>query len=431
MKKLLAYMLVLCVLISMIGCGQNTGNTVEKEEAQVEETAETTEENSNVEEILDEVLEDVEDAEVEEVEVTEDIQEAEEVENEEFVADRAHAFELLSNIKAGWNLGNTFDAWGAGNSVSAETHWGNPQVTKEMIDAVCEQGFNSIRIPITYAEHVSAAPDYIIDQAWLDRIKEVVDYAIANDMYVIIDTHHETDKWLVINSGKDDEMKAELAAIWTQVSEVFKDYDEKLIFEGMNEPRSKGSEKEWQGGTEEERVLVNELNKVFVDTVRATGGNNENRLLVICPYGNSTSMKAIRELEIPDDNNIAVAIHMYTPYVFTYVPNGQTSVEVWNGTLKPDIVNTVKMLNDTFIKNDVPVIITEYGAENKGNEAEIVKWLTDYIEAMNKYDIKCYWWDNGYLGGNNNEKFAIFDRETLTWVMPDVANTLIDLTKGE
>ena len=92
-----------------------------------------------------------------------------------------------------------------------------------MIDAIKEQGFNSIRIPITYAEHVGEAPDYIIDQAWLDRVKEVVDYAVADDMYIIIDTHHETDKWLVLNSGNDDAMKAELAAIWTQVAETFKD----------------------------------------------------------------------------------------------------------------------------------------------------------------------------------------------------------------
>lgn len=427
MKKLLSILLVSCLCLSIVGCGQNVDNSA-KEEVVAEEVTDSTEDAVS-DEIVEEVLEDVENAEVEEVEIVEEAKEEEPA--EEFVSDRSEVFCLLSNITAGWNLGNTFDAWGAGNSVSAETYWGNPQVTKEMIDAIKEQGFNSIRIPITYAEHVGEAPDYIIDQAWLDRVKEVVDYAVADDMYIIIDTHHETDKWLVLNSGNDDAMKAELAAIWTQVAETFKDYDEKLIFEGMNEPRSKGSEKEWQGGTEEERVLVNEMNQIFVDTVRATGGNNESRVLVICPYGNSTNMKALKELAIPDDNNIAVAIHMYTPYVFTYVPNGQTSVEVWNGTLKPDIVNTVKMLNDYFIKKDVPVIITEYGAENKGNEEEIVKWLTDYIEAMNKYDIKCYWWDNGYLGGNNNEKFAIFDRETLTWVMPKVADTLIDLTKGE
>ena len=427
MKKLLSILLVSCLCLSIVGCGKNVDNSA-KEEVVAEEVTDSTEDAVS-DEIVEEVLEDVENAEVEEVEIVEEAKEEEPA--EEFVSDRSEVFCLLSNITAGWNLGNTFDAWGAGNSVSAETYWGNPQVTKEMIDAIKEQGFNSIRIPITYAEHVGEAPDYIIDQAWLDRVKEVVDYAVADDMYIIIDTHHETDKWLVLDSGNDDAMKAELAAIWTQVAETFKDYDEKLIFEGMNEPRSKGSEKEWQGGTEEERVLVNEMNQIFVDTVRATGGNNESRVLVICPYGNSTNMKALKELAIPEDNNIAVAIHMYTPYVFTYVPNGQTSVEVWNGTLKPDIVNTVKMLNDYFIKKDVPVIITEYGAENKGNEEEIVKWLTDYIEAMNKYDIKCYWWDNGYLGGNNNEKFAIFDRETLTWVMPKVADTLIDLTKGE
>lgn len=353
-------------------------------------------------------------------------EEAEEELEAEFTADRKRVFDLLSNINVGWNLGNTLDAWGAGNTVDSETYWANVKTTQEIIDTVKNQGFNAIRIPVTYGEHLGSAPDYKIDPAWLDRIQEIVDYAVNDDMYIIIDTHHETNQWLVTDPANSEALNQELSAIWLQVAERFKDYDEKLIFEGMNEPRTVGSAQEWNGGTPEERVLINEMNKSFVDTVRSTGGNNETRVLIICPYGNNCGMKAIRELEIPNDNNIAVAVHMYTPYVFTYVPNGQKSLETWDGSKKAEIVNTIKLLDETFIQNDVPVIVTEFGAENKGHDEEVVKWLDDYLGFMNKYGIKCFWWDNGFFG-EGNENFAILERPTLTFRRKEVADELVKL----
>ncbi len=339
---------------------------------------------------------------------------------------RQAVFELLAGMNVGWNLGNTLDATGAGNSLSAETAWGNPKTTKEMIDTVAAEGFNTIRIPVTWAEHVGSAPDYTVDSAWMDRVEEVVDYCLDNDMYVILDTHHEPNYWLNPTADGLEEVKEELSAIWTQIAQRFASYDNRLLFEGMNEPRVRGSENEWNGGTEEEREAVNELNQVFIDAVRAVGGENEDRCLIICTYGNNAGYNAVKDLKIPEDDNIAVALHMYTPYLFTFEAEGGT--DTWDGSGKAEIVETLKQVDKYLLKKDVPVIITEFGAMNKGNSGEIIKWIADYMSAMDQYGIKCVWWDNGNYS-SQGEKFALLDRRNLTWYDKKIADALIENAK--
>lgn len=344
------------------------------------------------------------------------------------------AKDVLAEMNVGWNLGNTFDAWGAPNPADDEIYWQNPRTTKEMIDAVRLQGFNTIRIPVTWSEHIGAGPDYVINSEWLERVAEVVDYAYEEGMFVILDTHHEPDFWLIPRNDGLDETEAELAAIWEQLSVRFAEYDYHLLFEGMNEPRVKGTPAEWSGGTEEEREAVNRLNKVFVDTVRATGGENATRCLIICPYGNSVTTKSITELDVPKDKYIMVSAHMYTPYVFTYEPDSG-NVNEWNGTLKKDIKWAADLLNNNLIKNKVPVIVTEFGAVNKTyinadgietqNTQEVIKWLADYMEIMNEYGIKCVWWDNGNYS-EPGEKFGIFDRKNCTWYSQEIADALVE-----
>lgn len=430
MKKKFVMMvtsLTVCAFL-LVGCA---GKTPEGEAPEGETVEEAVEEV--IEEAVEEVAEEV--TEEEESEAAEETEEATEEPKEEFVADRSEVFAMFADMSSGWNLGNSLDAHGAGNSNSAETNWGNPKTTKEMIDAVVDKGFNVIRIPITWGEHVSAAPEYAINPDWMDRVEEVVNYAMDRDVYVIIDTHHEENYWMSTETdpAHADAVKAELVAIWEQVSERFKDYNEKLIFEGMNEPRLVGSAAEWNGGTPEERVLINEWNQAFVDTVRASGGNNETRCLIICPYGTSANMKAIKELEIPEDNHIAVAVHMYTPYEFTYIQeNKGADVSVWDGSAKATIANSVKYLKQTLIDKEVPVIITEYGAQNKDNREDINNWVTDYLGYMTKAGIPCIWWDNGTYN-TAGEKFAIFNRHDCTWYAESTADTIIKVTseKGE
>ncbi len=333
--------------------------------------------------------------------------------------------ELVAEMTTGWNLGNTFDSWG-GSGLDDETLWGNPLTTKEMIDSIKDKGFNSIRIPITWYDHMGEAPDYAVDSKWMQRVEEVVNYALDDDMYVIINSHHE-EEWRIPDKAHIDSVDKQHRALWLQIAEHFKDYGDHLIFEGVNEPRVKGGENEWNGGTAEVRECVNILNKSFLEVVRSTGGNNKTRLALITTVADSPVQEAINDLEIPDDKHVAVTIHAYTPYDFTFVSDN--SIDTWDGSRKQDIDYMFSCLKKTFIDKDIPVLMTEYGAVNKnGNEDEVCKWVTYYLSQAKELNIPCFWWDNGQFT-SGNEFFGIFNRNDLTWVRDNVATTITSLYK--
>ena len=146
--------------------------------------------------------------------------------------------ELVADMKLGWNLGNTLDATG-GIALESERAWGNPTTTQEMIDEVLAQGFNVIRIPVTWEGHFGDGPDYKVHEIWMNRVQEVVDYAYNKGAYVILDIHHE--EWHFPSEENKEAASEILTALWTQIAERFKDYDEHLIFDGLNEPRKKGT----------------------------------------------------------------------------------------------------------------------------------------------------------------------------------------------
>ena len=419
MKKLnVLFRVVLCMTLlagTLSACGKEQDNPTVPVDTQTVES--TTEENKESE------------ISVEESQTTQEPKETQTPEATpapEYI-DRSAAKAILDKMTTGWNLGNTLDAHGAGNSLSAETYWGNPKTTHEMIDAIAAQGFDSIRIPVTWAEHMGSAPDYIVDEAWMKRVEEVVNYALDNEMHVIINTHHEPSFWLTPSPEQADNVLPRFEALWKQIAEHFRDYDERLVFEGMNEVRTIGSEKEWSGGTEEERKVVDRLNAAFVKTVRATGGNNETRLLIISPYGNSAENDALRYMEIPDDPCIAVALHLYTPYHFTY-KNDYMNLTKWDGSRAKDLENILTRANIHFMKKGIPVIITEYGCENKDNPEEVQKWLEHYLKLTEEYNLKCFWWDNN-IYNTSGEKFGIFDRRNLKWYDQALADKIIELTK--
>ena len=226
------------------------------------------------------------------------------------------ATELVAEMKTGWNLGNSLDSTSA-EGLEAETSWNNPVTTKEMIDAVAAGGFDLIRIPVTWGGHMGEGPDYTVDEEWMDRVQEVVNYAVDNDMYVILDAHHEED-WCIPDYEHVDASSEQLYALWVQIAERFKDYGDKLVFNGLNENRIIGSATEWTGGTEETRRCLDTYNQTFIDAVRSTGGNNETRLLLITTVAASSDSQVINDVAIPDDENIGFSIHAYTPYSFTY-----------------------------------------------------------------------------------------------------------------
>ena len=249
----------------------------------------------------------------------------------------SEAAKLIANMTIGWNLGNTLDSKG-----KLETAWGNPMTTQEMIDTVAEAGFNTVRLPVSWCWRTDS--EFTVDETWLARVKEIVDYCYKNEMYVILNTHHET-TWMVPTLDKIDETEKKFVYLWQQIAEYFKDYDEHLVFEGMNEPRVVGSSTEWSGGTTEGRQLINRLNNAFVNTVRATGGNNETRVLLITGYGANCSRIAMNAIKVPNDPYVGVSIHAYTPYHFTFHTGDAYDVKVWDGSRNGEIDTVFKDIN--------------------------------------------------------------------------------------
>ncbi|MDE7281547.1 MAG: glycoside hydrolase family 5 protein [Ruminiclostridium sp.] len=337
------------------------------------------------------------------------------------------AKELVAEMKTGWNLGNSLDSIGKN-----ELAWGNPKTTKEMIDAVRAQGFDILRIPVTWGQHSGGAPDYTVDPEFMARVKEVVNYGIANGMFVILDTHHEPDSWLKPQSESMGEVVPQFTALWQQISKEFADYGDHLVFEGINEARIKGSRNEWTGGTKDQRDCVNQLNKIFVDTVRESGGNNAKRLLLVATYAHSVTDKAFDGVVAEYDQYTCVALHAYTPYSFTYHSGESYETYKWDGREKGSIDGVFKLIKDKLTSKGIPVIITEYGAVRKtledgsDNTKEVTAWLNDYLGAAKEQGIPCVWWDNNYYN-SGNELFGIFDRKNCKWYTQEVADAIINM----
>lgn len=334
------------------------------------------------------------------------------------------AEEAASNMLIGWNLGNTLDSNGSWISSSAtatqyETAWGNPVTTQDMINSVKAQGFNAIRIPVTYAQHIDANGN--IDEEWLDRVQEVVDYCMEAGLYCIINVHHDTGAgdyaWIEANTSVYSSTVTKYKNLWTQIATRFQDYDEKLLFEGYNEMLD--SSDTWNNPLSSSGyTAVNSYAQAFVDAVRATGGNNATRNLVVNTYAAANNQAALNNLTIPTDtveNHIIMEVHVYDPWGFTS-PNATwtTMSDTWDSTFEAEVDAIMARLAAAASAKGVPVIIGEFGAENKDNDEERGKYAAYFVSAAQQYNITCFWWDNGVLSGDG-ETYGIFDRSTLTW----------------
>ncbi len=345
---------------------------------------------------------------------------SEEVKDSEVLTAPVDSVQLCKDITIGWNLGNTLDATGSG--INSETSWGNPKATKELILAVKDAGFDAVRIPTTWFNHVDS--NFNVDSAWFDRVQEVVDYAYDEGMYVILNVHHEN--WNDPYQDTLKDVKKKIKKLWTQIAERFEDYGERLIFEGMNEPRWKNTNYEWNGGNSEGRSVVNEYNKCFVETVRATGGNNRYRALMIPTYAASSS--ALEGFTVPDDKSLIVSIHAYSPYNFAMNENGTTKFDENSS----DSTRELKWLSDTlydrFISKGVGAIIGECGTVNKNNLSDRLNWAKYFPKVFGDNGIPVFLWDNNAYG-YGNEIFGMIHRDTLKWEYPTYIKALVKAAK--
>lgn len=354
--------------------------------------------------------------------------------------------EIVLDMGAGWNLGNQME--GNYNGTPGETAWCNTKVTAALMQAVADAGFKTVRIPCSYLSYIGSAPDYTINEAWLTRIGEVVDYAIDAGLYVIINVHGDgyhtiTGGWLLIDDDDQDTVRAKYKKLWEQIATKFKDYDEHLIFESMNEV----FDGTYSNPPAESYDNLNTLNQIFVDTVRQTGGNNAKRWLLV-PGWNTNIDYTVGNygFEIPTDNyrdssisgnRIMISVHYYDPWEFALredtivtqwgsIATDSSKVASWGG--ESYMKNQIKKLYSTFTSKGYPVIIGEYGTINKDNEkyrAHYAKMLCTYAK---QYGCVPVLWDNAWNGNGStavNYGMAVIDRATGKVSHPDIVNAIM------
>lgn len=336
---------------------------------------------------------------------------------------KSEGIRFVSNMGVGWNLGNTLDSHGKdrmdADPAVYETYWGNPVTTKGHIEDIKAAGFKTIRIPVTWYDHMDENGN--IDKEWLARVSQVVDMVLQEDMYAIIDLHHED--WLVPTYENSENATFLLAAVWTQIADNFKDYDQRLLFEGFNEVRLIGTDDEWNAGTTEARKIVNLYNQVFVETVRNTGGLNKNRYLMVAPYCHSAEREALEEFVIPEDNHLIVSIHEYVPYKFTMKEDGNSDWNPNNVQDTEEIDEVMSNLSEFFTSRNIPVIISEFAAADRGNTQARTAWAQYYVNSAKDKDIMCIWWDEGSKKGET-KRFQLYDRRERKWIFPEIVKVL-------
>lgn len=328
--------------------------------------------------------------------------------------------QLAQALSPGINLGNTLEA------LPTETAWGNPPTTRKIMDAYKAAGFNSVRMPVAWFAHADARDR--VDPAWMARVRQVVDHALAAGLYVMINTHWDKG-WLNHPTyDKQAALNARLAGLWTQIAHAFRDYDERLLFAGTNEV---GMESLFTPPTDEYAAVQNSFNQTFVSTVRASGGNNARRHLIVQAY-NTNIDAALKHAVLPRDtvaDRLMMEVHYYDPYDFAL--NDKSRIWQWGAIAEdPAVTQTwadetwveqkFSAMRERFVDRGVPVIVGEYGAYPKrgfpGMKPYVLYWIRHVTGSMRKHGLVPVWWDTG----------GLFDRRTGAQKDPETIRAIVE-----
>lgn len=301
-----------------------------------------------------------------------------------------------------------------------ETLWGNPVTTPEMIQTVRDRGFNMIRVQVSWLNHMDEEGN--IDELWLERVAEVVDYCMDAGVYCLLNTTGAG--WLTAERDTFEEQSAVYQRLWEQIATRFADYGELLLFESCNEVLT--ADGIWWNPPVEAYAVMNDLYQIFVDTVRASGGFNETRNLVLNPYAATFDYNMNSHFELPTDtveNHLIAQVHCYTPNNFTMNETNlghANFVDEWGTDAeKAELDELMKKVKTRFIDElGIPVIIGEFGVVKRISEAERVEYIDFYAKIAEKYGIKLVIFDDG-------GDFAVFDRNSLTWPYEDLISALL------
>lgn len=343
------------------------------------------------------------------------------------------AYKMIMDINAGFNVGNAFDATDCTleNELDYESVWCGSRTNPELIDSLKNEGYNLVRIPVSWHDHVDE--NYRISEVWLSRVTEVVDYCLEKDMYVIIDVHHDIyPGYFYPDSAHRNDVLAFTETVWQQLAEHFKDRSEKLMFECINEPRLKGTDNEWWFPYETDVILdsydvIMEAEQAFVDTVRETGGNNEDRYLLIGSYCNTYYSSLSDNYSLPMDsveNKLVVSVHLYAPFDFTANENAGG---VFDDKCKKENEDAFTALYDGFVSRGIPVMITEYGCIDKNNPDDRLAYFKYMRELSEIYSIPLAVWDNNVVNETDSPRassYGYIDRATGRVVFRDLVDAM-------
>lgn len=351
------------------------------------------------------------------------------------------AIRFVRNMKVGINLGNTFDAVsGQGlfpNEMTLESLWCGTYTTRAMITKLHQAGFQTLRLPVSWRNHVTD-DRFTISESWLTRVQEVVDWALDEGMYVILNTHHDIHPTACYPTSEHiDVSETYIRNIWTQLAIRFRDYGESLVFESMNEPRMSGHPNEWYLDPNKPECLdaaecVNRLNQDFVDAVRATGGKNSERYLYIPGYDTApeTTLGDYFRLPIdPADKKLILAVHAYRPYNFALQGPQETgntaAFDLANEQQVHDTVAWMDALYERYISHGIPVIIGEWGVRNKMDNLQArVDCVSLYCAYASSKGMVGIWWDNNAFHGTG-ELFGLFNRREMRIEYPEILEAIL------
>lgn len=338
-------------------------------------------------------------------------------------------------MQPGWNLGNTFDSTGPD-----ETSWGNPRVTREFLQQLKAQGYRSIRIPVTWFQHMGPAPDYTIDPAYLDRVEQVVDWALQTGFYVMVNMHHDSSTWVIDMPNHHDEVLAKYRAGWTQIADRLRDEPDRLMLESINEPRFSG---DWNADAPEYFRWLDELNTSFHQIVRDSGGRNATRPLVLPTLTGSPSQARLDELRKTittlHDDRIIATVHYYGYYPFSVNIAGGTR---FDDAAKQDLTDAFDRVHDTLVAAGIPVVLGEYGLlgfdKNTGTieQGEKLKFFEYLGYYARQRHITTMLWDNGQHFDRVAYRWrdtALYDVMRTSWVARSstASSDLVFVGKGD
>ncbi|MCL2285793.1 MAG: cellulase family glycosylhydrolase [Firmicutes bacterium] len=377
-------------------------------------------------------------------------------------------FDFVAEMGVGWNLGNALDsggfAYGSDRNLAGlcETSWGSPIITRSMIDYVVDAGFGNVRIPITWQNHIGPGPEYRITDVRMDRVEQLVNYVLERDAIAMINMHHDTWKNLsnVTGPGQNDVLpwtpeqeaaiQAQITAVWTQIAERFRDYDDRLIFNVFNEPREYGAFNQWWGGSVQAREVLNQRNQLVVDLIRETGGNNAYRFISVPTYAagtNPTSMGSFRRPNDPTDpdyemRRIILQVHAYEPGGLSVGENNWTAARgnsvrnifYGNNRVRDTAVREGRpgATNENFRTHAMPVIMGEFAWINNNNLVSRAIHSQYYVYFFASYGIASIWWDGNNTAPNTHESTGLLIRDAANprWAFPTIVEALMNGIQG-